>query len=110
MGAAVGIGITIGVIGGYFYLNWFIGLRAALLIADLFAKENDDEVISYDEDRGMGHSVITPVTRGGQRVKYWLFLVIFPLLVYLNYTFCDKIWATLDYTATTLANFAAHFL
>lgn len=45
----------------------------------------------------MGHSVITPVTRGGQRFKYLFFLVIFPLLVYVNYKFVDKIWATLDY-------------
>ena len=110
MGAAIGIGITLGVIGGYLYLNWFIGTRIAFFITDLFAKENDDEVISYDEDRGMGHSVITPVTRGGQRFKNWFFLVVFPSIVYLNYRFWETIWATLEYIGTTLVRFAAQFL
>ncbi len=110
MGAAIGIGITLGVIGGYLYLNSFIGTRIAGFMANLFAKENDDEVIAYDEDRGMGRSVITPVTRGGQRFKYWFFLVMVPALVYLNYTFADTIWATLEYIANALVQFAAQFL
>jgi hypothetical protein len=110
MGTAIGMGITLGIIGGYLYLNWFIGTRIAAFIANLFAKENDDEVIAYDEDRGMGRSIITPVSRGGQRFKYWFFLVMVPALVYLNYTFADTIWATLEYVGNTLMQFAAQFL
>lgn len=110
MGAAIGILITLGVMGGYLYLNWFLATRIAGLLADRFAKDNDDEIIGMDEDRGMGRSVWTPVTRGGQRFKYWLFLLVVPVLAYLNYTFASTIWTSLESTANALARFAAQFL
>ena len=110
MGAAIGIGITLGVIFGYLYINWFIGTRVAGFIAGRFSKEDDDEVIAYDEDRGMGRSVWTPVTRADQRFKYWFFLVMVPLLVYVNYRFWDKIWATMEFVANNAMRFAAQFV
>lgn len=110
MDQAIGAGIVIVVLGGYFYLNYFVASRVAARIASFFAKENDDEIIAYDEDRGMGRSVWTPVSRFDQRFKYWFFLVMVPLVIYVNYKFWDRIWATLDTIVTTLAGFAARFL
>jgi hypothetical protein len=110
MGPAVGIAITLGVIFAYLYINWFIGTRVTGFIAGLFTKENDDEVIGYDEDSGMGRSVWSPVTRADQRFKYWFFLVMVPLLVYVNYKFWDKIWATMEFVANTSVHFAAQFV
>lgn len=110
MDSAIAISVTLGVIFGYLYINWFIGTRVAWLIASRFAKEDDDDVIAFDEDRGMGRSVMTPVTRGDQRFKYWLFLVIFPLLIYANYKYWDPIWAAMDFVATTAVRFASQFV
>jgi len=110
MGTAVGISITLGVIGGYLYINWFIGTRVAGFIADRFTKKDDDEVIAYDEDRGMGRSVWTPVTRADQRFKYWFFLLMVPLLIYVNYKFWDTIWATMEFVANSLMRFVLQFV
>jgi hypothetical protein len=107
---AVNMGIVIGVLGGYFYLNWFVATRLASFITGLFEKDDDDEVIGIDEDRGMGRSIWTPVTRGDQRFKYWFFLLILPVTILVNYRFWDDIWARLDWTATTLVGFAARFI
>ena len=110
MDQAIGVIIVVGVIGGYLYLNYFVGTRAAGFIADQFRKDNDDEVITYEKADEFDQLRSSPVTRADQRFKYWFFLVIFPLLVYLNYKFVDKIWAALDFTATKLAGFVATFI
>ena len=110
MSAAIGIGVTLGVIGGYVYLNWFVGSRIAGLIAGFFARDNDDEIIAVHEDRGYGHSVWTPISRADQRFKYWFFLVILPILLFLNYTYWDVIWATMESVANTLMRFFASLL
>lgn len=110
MDEAVGAALALGVLGGYFYLNWFIGTRTAAWIASLFATDKDDEVVGMHEDRGAYHSVWTPVTRGGQRFKYWFFLVIAPAIVFVNYRFWDRIWSGLEWVWTTLVQYAAKFL
>lgn len=110
MGSAIGVSVTLGVIFCYLFVNWFIGTRVAGFIASRFTKEDDDEVIAYDEDRGMGRSVWTPVTRGDQRFKYWFFLVVLPLLVYANYRFWDTIWVAMEIVANTAVQFASQFV
>ena len=110
MDQAIGAIIVVGVIGGYLYLNYFVGTRVAGFIADRFRKDNDDEVITHDRIEEWDQVRLSPVTRAHQRFKYWFFLVMFPLLVYLNYKFVDKIWAALDFTAVKLMEFAATFM
>lgn len=66
MGEFVGIAITLGTIGGYLYLNWFVASRSASFISNLFAKPDDDEVVGHDIDEETGLPSI-PVTRSGRR-------------------------------------------
>jgi len=110
MDQAIGVVIVVAVAGGYLYLNYFVATRVAGFIADRFSKDNDDEVITHDKIEEWDQVRFSPVTRADQRFKYSFFLVMLPLLVYLNYKFMDKIWAALEFIATKLASFAAQFL
>ncbi len=110
MDEAIGITIVVAVVGGYLYLNYFIATRVAGFIAGRFRKDNDDEVITHDRIEEWDQIRLSPVTRADQRFKYWFFLVMLPLLIYLNYKFVDKIWAALDFTAVKLMGFAAKFM
>ena len=109
MGEFIGMAITLGTIGAYLYLNWFVATRSAWFLSGLFAKPDDDEVVGHDIDETTGLASI-PVTRSGRRFTYWLFLIFVPIVVYLNYKYIAEIWSVLDTVATTLAGFAARFI
>jgi len=109
MGEYVGMAITLGTIGAYLYLNWFVATRSASFISGLFAKPDDDEVVSHDIDEKTGLPSI-PVTRGGRRFSYWFFLVVVPIVVYINYKYVAEIWNLLDTVANALAGFALKFM
>ena len=109
MGEFVGMAITLGTIGGYLYLNWFVATRSAWFLSGLFAKPDDDEVVGHDIDEKTGMASI-PVTRSGRRFSYWMFLVVVPIVVYINYTFIAEIWSALNIIGDTLAGFAARFI
>ena len=109
MGEFIGMAITLGTIGAYLYLNWFVATRSAWFLSGLFAKPDDDEVVGHDIDETTGLASI-PVTRSGRRFSYWLFLVVVPIVVYINYTFIEEIWSALNTIGNTLAGFAARFI
>ena len=109
MGEFIGMAITLGTIGAYLYLNWFVATRSAWFISSLFEKPDDDEVVGYEIEETTGLRSI-PVTRSGRRFSYWLFLVFVPIVVYINYTFIEEIWSALNTIGNTLAGFAARFI
>jgi hypothetical protein len=98
--------LAIGLVVGYIVLVFWLARRVARTLGGMFGSRrgqtivDEDTGIEYDADDEIVEREWVNTGAGGElrvtsrfdrRVRYWYFLVIFPLLIYLHYQFWDPL-------------------